>query len=268
MDFTIEERKHPNIRNYTTADYKLADKFANAMKTELGEFLKSAILFGSSARREKPIYERDIDVLMLVDDLTLVLSPEVVEAYRVITERTASKVSKRLHVTTMKLTNFWEYVRNGDPLAVNMLRDGVPLLDTGIFEPLQMLLFQGRIRPTRESMYVYFARAPATLVNADWHVMQAVLDLYWAVIDAAHAALIRVGEIPPSPSHMADMVYEKLYKKKLVSKKAPKTMEFFYRLSRKITHREIQRIAGKEYDAYKAEAEAFVKEMKKVVEAR
>jgi hypothetical protein len=168
----------------------------------------------------------------------------------------------------MKLTNFWEYVRNGDPLAVNMLRDGVPLLDTGIFEPLQMLLFQGRIRPTRESMYVYFARAPATLVNADWHVMQAVLDLYWAVIDAAHAALIRVGEIPPSPSHMADMVYEKLYKKKLVSKKAPKTMEFFYRLSRKITHREIQRIAGKEYDAYKAEAEAFVKEMKKVVEAR
>lgn len=268
MDFTIEERKHPNIRNYTTQDYKLADKFAKEMKKELGEFLKSSILFGSSARREKPIYERDIDVLMLVDDLTLVLSPEVVEAYRVITERTASKVSKRLHVTTMKLTNFWEYVRNGDPLAVNMLRDGVPLLDTGIFEPLQMLLFQGRIRPTRESMYVYFARAPATLVNADWHVMQAVLDLYWAVIDSAHAALIRVGEIPPSPSHIADLVYEKLYKKKLVSKKAPKTMEFFYRLSRKIIHREIQKITGKEYDQYKTEAEAFVKEMKKVVEAR
>jgi len=268
MDFTIEERKHPNIKNYTTADYKLAVKFADAMKKELGEFLKSAILFGSTARKERPLYERDIDVLMLVDDLTLILSPEVVEAYRVITERTASKISKRLHVTTMKLTNFWEYVRNGDPLAVNMLRDGVPLLDVGIFEPLQMLLFQGRIRPTRESMYIYFARAPATLVNADWHILQATLDLYWAVIDAGHAALIRVGEIPPSPSHMSDMIYEKLAKKKLVSKKAPKVMDFFYKMSRKITHRQVRKITGQEYDRYKTEAEAFVKEMKKVVEAR
>lgn len=268
MDFTIEERKHPNIKNYNTEDYKLAKKFTMSMKKELGEFLKAGILFGSSARKERPIYERDIDVLMLVDDLTLVLSPEVVEAYRVITERTASRISKRLHVTTMKLTNFWEYVRNGDPLAVNMLRDGVPLLDIGIFEPLQMLLFQGRIRPTRESMYVYYARAPATLVNADWHVLQATLDLYWAVIDAAHAALIRVGEIPPSPSHVADLLHEKLYTKKLIPKAAVKTMAKFYKLSREITHRRIQRITGKEYDSHKAEAEAFVKEMKKVVEAR
>ena len=268
MEFTIEERKHPNIKNYHSEDFKLADKFAKAMKKELGTFLKSSILFGSTARKDKPLYARDIDVLMLVDDLTLVLSPEVVEAYRVITENTASKISKRLHITTMKLTNFWEYVRNGDPLAVNMLRDGVPMIDAGIFEPLQMLLFQGRIRPTRESMYVYFARAPATLINADWHLLQASLDLYWAVIDAAHAALIRVGEIPPTPSHIADMMHEKLARKKLVSKKAVQTMEFFYKLSRKITHRQLQRITGKEYDQYKAMAETFVKEMKKVVESR
>jgi hypothetical protein len=268
MDFTIEERKHPNIKNYRTTDFKLAEKFANDMKKELGEFLKSAILFGSTTRKEKSVYEKDIDVLMLIDDLTLVLSPEVVEAYRVITENTAAKVSRRLHVTTMKLTNFWEYMRNGDPLAINMLRDGVPLLDAGIFEPLQMLLFQGRIRPTRESMYVYFARAPATLVNADWHILQACLDLYWAVVDAAHAALIRVGEIPPTPSHMADRIYEKLIKKRLASKKSAKVMKFFYDLSRKITHRQLQKITGKEYDKYKAEAEAFVKEMKKIVEAR
>jgi len=227
MDFTIEERKHPNVKNYTDTDYKLAEKFAKAMKKELGEFLKSVILFGSTARKEKTLYERDIDVLMLIDDLTLVLSPEVVQAYRVITENTAAKISRRLHITTMKLTNFWEYMRNGDPLALNMLRDGVPILDSSIFEPLQMLLYQGRIRPTRESMYVYFARAPATLVNADWHIMQATLDLYWAVIDSAHAALIRVGEIPPTPGHMADIIHEKLVNKKLTSKRAAKVMDFF-----------------------------------------
>jgi hypothetical protein len=168
----------------------------------------------------------------------------------------------------MKLTNFWEYVRNGDPLAVNMLRDGMPIYDVGVFEPMQMLLFQGRIRPTRESIYIYFARAPATLVNADWHVLQATLDLYWAVIDAAHAALMKVGEVPPSPSHMSGMIHEKLVKKKLTSKRAVNTMDFFYKLSKKITHRQVPRISGKEYDSYKAEAEGFVKEMRRVVEAR
>lgn len=268
MDFNIKEREHPNIRNYSGDDYKIAKKFADQMQKELGDFLKAAILFGSTARKEKPLYERDIDVLMLINDLTLVLSPEVVQAYRVITERTASDISKRLHITTMKLTNFWEYVRNGDPLAVNMLRDGMPLHDVGIFEPMQMLLFQGRIRPTKESIYVYFARAPATLVNADWHILQATLDLYWAVVDAAHAALMKVGEVPPTPSHIAKMIYEKLVKKKLASKRAADTMDFFYTLSKKITHRETQKILGKEYDQYKEEAKAFVKEMEKVIEGR
>jgi predicted nucleotidyltransferase/uncharacterized protein (UPF0332 family) len=268
MKFKIAERKHPNIRNYSAEDFKLAKKFSENMQKELGEFLKSAILFGSTARKEKPIYGRDIDVLMIVNDLTMVMSPEVVQAYRVITERTASRVSKRLHVTTMKLTNFWEYIRNGDPLAVNMLRDGIPLYDIGVFEPMQMLLFQGRIRPTRESIYVYYARAPATLVNADWHVLQATLDLYWAVVDAGHAALMRVGEVPPTPSHMAKLLNEKLVSKKLISKQAAKTMDFFYKLSRQITHRELQKVTGKEYDKYKADAESFVKEMKKVIATR
>lgn len=268
MDFSIKEREHPNIRNYSGDDYKLAKKFADAMQKELGDFLKAAILFGSAARSEKPLYERDIDVLMLINDLTLVLSPEVVQAYRVITERVASDVSKRLHITTMKLTNFWEYIRNGDPLAVNMLRDGVPLYDIGVFEPMQMLLFQGRIRPTKESIYVYFARAPVTLINADWHILQATLDLYWAVVDAAHAALMKVGEVPPTPSHIAKLIYEKLVKKKLVSKRAADAMDFFYLLSKKITHREIQNITGKQYDQYKEEAHDFVKEMEHVIEGR
>ena len=268
MDFSIKEREHSNIRNYSGDDYKLAKKFADAMQKELGDFLKAAILFGSTARQERPLYERDIDVLMLINDLTLVLSPEVVQAYRVITEKVASDISKRLHITTMKLTNFWEYMRNGDPLAVNMLRDGVPLYDIGVFEPMQMLLFQGRIRPTKESIYVYFARAPATLVNADWHVLQATLDLYWAVVDAAHAALMKVGEVPPTPSHIAKMIYEKLVKKKLVSKRAADTMDFFYTLSKQITHREIRDIPGKKFDEYNALANDFVDTMRRFIEGK
>ena len=275
MEFKVRQRRHPNVPRYPSSDYQLAERFSIILKKELGDFVKAIVLFGSAARaaehREKPensLHEHDIDVLTIINDLTMVLSPEVVQAYRVITENTAAKVSKRLHITTMKLTSYWEYARNGDPIAINMLRDGVPLQDVGIFEPLQMLLFQGRIRPTKESVWNYYARAPATLANAEWHVLQGTLDLYWAVVDAAHAALMKMGEVPPSPAHVSDLIYQKLVRPGLVAKRYADIMKFFYELSKQITHREIRDIPGKKFDEYAALAKDFVNTMRRVIEGR
>ncbi len=274
MQFKVRQRRHPNVPRYPTDDYQLATKFSELLKKELGDFVKAIVLFGSAARAaehkssEKGLHEHDIDVLVIVNDLTMVMSPEVVEAYRVITESTAAKTSRRLHITTMKLTSFWEYMRSGDPIAINMLRDGVPLYDVGIFEPLQMLLFQGRIRPTKESVWNYYARAPATMANANWHVLQATIDLYWAVVDAAHAALMKMGEVPPSPGHVADMIYSRLVKPGHVAKRHADTMRFFYELSKKITHREIRDIPGKDFDRYHMLAKEFIDAMRRVIEGR
>lgn len=268
MEFKLKKKEHPNVLKYGGEDFKIAKKFAEEIKKELGDFLKSVVLFGSAMRPEKSPYEKDIDILMIIDDLTLMISPEVVQAYRIITENTAAKISKRLHITTTKLSTFWDQARNGDPLAVNMLRDGMPLQDVGIFEPLQELLFQGRIRPTKESVWIYFTRAPLTIKSAEWHLLQASLDLYWAVIDSAHAALMHAGEIPPAPSHISRLINEKLVKRRLVDKRYVQVMDFFYNLSKKITHREVRDIPGKEFDKYKALAHEFVDAMRKVIEKR
>jgi len=269
MKFSVKEQKHPNIARYPGSDLDLARKFASEMHKELGPFIKAAILFGSTAREEKPLYgERDIDVLLVIDDLTQILSQEVVQSYRVITENVASRVSKRLHITTLKLTTFWDYVRIGDPIAINMLRDGVPLHDTGFFEPAQHLLFQGRVRPTRESIWTYFSRAPATLGNADWHILQATLDLYWAVTDAAHAALMHIGEVPPTPGHMAELIDKRLCREGHLPQKYAKTMRDFFVLQKRIIHRELQKVTGREYDQYKKDAEDFVKTMQGIVEKK
>ncbi len=267
MEFKIRQRMHPNQPKYTD-DFPLAKKFAEEVKKELGDFLKSVVLFGSTARAEKTLHEKDIDILMIVNDLTAIMNAEVIEAYRIITENTASKISKRMHITTMKLTSFWDYVRNGDPIVVNMLRDGMPLHDTGFFEPAQQLLFQGRILPSKESMLAYFTRAPNTLLNAEWHVLQACLDLYWAVADSAHAALMKHGELPPGPGELAEKINEKLVKKRITSKKHADTVKLFYDLSKKITHKEIVSLTGKQFDEYHAIAKEFLKEMKRIVEGR
>jgi hypothetical protein len=101
------------------------------------------------------------------------------------------KVSKKLHITTFKYTSFWEFVRNGDPIAINILRDGVPLIDREFFRPLQLLLLQGRIRPSQEAVWNYYYKSPETLQASKIKMISAVMDLYWAVIDAEPCALMK-----------------------------------------------------------------------------
>lgn len=267
MQFQTQKRENLNIDKYPNQDLTIAQSFAKRVHNEFGDFLKIVVLFGSAARKQATTPKGDIDVLIVVDDLAIRMTREVIEAYKIIVEKTIGKTSTRLHITSMTITSFWEYIRAGDPIAMNILRDGVAIIDKGdIFEPLQALLLQGRIRPTYESVWTYYGRAPRTLINSKWHVLQATLDLYWAVIDAAHAALMHQGEIPPSPEHAADLLEQKLVKKKLLEQKYADTMQKFYRIMKGITHREIKSVDGKEYEKYYKEAEEFVERMKRFIE--
>ena len=246
MKFKVTEQKRPNLELYTKKDYDLAYEFAKKVLQEFKQFIKCVVLFGSVSRHKKP--EGDIDILLVVDDTMLELTPEVVETYRIIIERTVAEVSLKLHITTLKLTHFWDFVRNGDPIAINILRDGTALYDQNFFLPIQILLRRGRIRPSEESIWTYYSRAPNTIKNSKWHVMQATLDLYWAVVDVAHAALMSMGEIPPSPDHVADLLELKLVRKRLMGMKYVNTVKKFYKLSKQIIHREKKEISGTEYD--------------------
>ena len=265
MKFDLPKRDHPNLEKYEKHDVDTAYQFANDLYKEMGGLIRGVIIFGSSAR-ETTTTKSDIDILVIIDDLTVSLSPEVIEAYRIIINKIIVKVSTRLHITTLRFTAFWEYMRNGDPIGINILRDGVALIDSGFFEPLQVLLKKGKIRPTSESIWTYYIRAPNTLHNSKWHLLQATLDLYWAVIDAAHAALMKHGEIPPTPEHVADLLEEKLVKKKLLEHKYVDIMRHFYKVMKMIVHREIKEIKGEEYDKYFKAAEDFVKRMRELVE--
>ncbi len=267
MEFEIEVKDNEHTRKYDPHDIEIAREFAKKAFKEFGSFIKAIVLFGSSAKR-KTHKTHDIDILVIIDDLTLVLTPEAIQTYRIIMQKYISDTSKKIHLTTLKLTNFWDHSRNGDPIAINILRDGVALIDTGFFNPLQALLYQGRIRPTYESIWSYYSRAPITVINSKWHIMQATIDLYWACIDAAHAALMKLGEIPPSPEHVPDLMITAMVHKKLISPKYPAVMKDFYQLSKKIASRDIKEIKGREYDLYLKEAIDFIQVMERIIKSK
>ena len=122
MDFGIESRQKDISKKYQKHELDIAYEFAKETKKELKELLRALILFGSTARKINPNDKtNDIDILIIVDDVSIQLSPELVQTYRIILEKIVAKVSKKLHVTTLRFTNFWEYVRAGDPIAINIL---------------------------------------------------------------------------------------------------------------------------------------------------
>jgi len=268
MKFKIKyNEKKDNAKKFKKTDIDIARKFAERIYKEFGEFIKVVALFGSASRGDKKA--ADIDMLIILDDVRVNLNDSLIQTYRIILQKIIADTDpERLHIQTMKFTSFWEYARAGDPVAVNILRYGIALIDTGVFDPLQALLEQGRIRPSEEAIATYFAMSPASQHRAKQHLLSAGVDLYWSVIDAAHAVLMYNGNIPPSPDHVAEIMEKTLVKERRISKKSITTMREMYQLFKDITHRNRTEFTGKEYDIYKQKAEDFVKEMQKIVKKK
>jgi predicted nucleotidyltransferase/uncharacterized protein (UPF0332 family) len=253
----------------------IVKRFSVAIRKELEGLVKSVVWFGSAVRggfvpgkkslREDVMFGSDIDVLIIVDDMINILTPEVITAYRVVTEKTAANISKRLHITTMPITKFWDYSMKGDPILINMLRDGTAVFDAGCFGMAQKLLSSKGIAPGREVVWIYLARGPMSISNANWNVKQAVIDLYWAVIDAAHAALLHYGIAPDTPDHLIPLLQHHLVSKGLLSKKHLSIVSEFANTGKILMSGEVNKVAGDHYDRYRKEAEEFLHVVKELI---
>ncbi|PIO00298.1 hypothetical protein COT72_01170 [archaeon CG10_big_fil_rev_8_21_14_0_10_43_11] len=258
MEFRQEGFETPNLEYYHAQNLAIAREFAKKLHQEFGEFLQVAVLFGSTTK-ETMGAESDVDILTVIDDVRMNLSQELLDAYQIITEKIIVEVSNRLHVHTIALTSFWEFTRNGDPVIINILRDGVALIDHGFFNPMQRMLFQGRIRPSGESIHNYASMAPKALFNANLKMLQAVIDLYWGAIDITHAYLMKQGEIPLSPEH----VVKPMSKYKAFKKEDRELVAYLYELTKNILYRKKNVISGKEFDMLKKRTEDYYERIKK-----
>jgi uncharacterized protein (UPF0332 family)/predicted nucleotidyltransferase len=250
-------------------------RFSEEIKKELGPLVKSVVWFGSAVKggfvggksslRDELLFGSDIDVLIVLDDLIHVMNPEVVTAYRVVTERTAANVSKRLHITTMPITKFWDYSSKGDPILINMLRDGTPIYDDGCFSMAQKMLSSKRILPGREVVWIYLARGPLSISNAEWNVKQAVIDLYWAVLDASHAALLHYGIVPDTPEHLIPLMRHHLVEEGIMHRRYVSMVAEFMNVGKMLMSGEVNKVSGDQYDRYNKEAREFLHVVKEIL---
>lgn len=246
----------------------IAFDFATKVYKRFENTIKAIAYFGSSARGDgKP--ESDIDIIVIIDDVTINWDEEIIATYR---EELAKIVQrnpyvKPIHVNTVKLSLWYQDLIRGDPVVMNILRTGQPLIDHGgFFLPFKMLLQQGKIRPTPEAISALLERSPQQIARARFSMLGALDGLYWACVDSAHAALIAADIIPPSPEQMAENLKERFVKQGLMNSKELSHFEEVFSMAREVIHGKRMDISGKKLDELFENTNSFVSRMADIVQ--
>ncbi len=249
------------------SETEIAMDFAVKAYQKFDKTLKSIVLFGSTVKNTMTP-NSDIDIIMIIDDVSINWDQEMIAWYREELDKIlrGNPYKKSIHINTIKLSTWWEDLMRGDPVIINVLRYGESLIDlAGFFEPLKYLLLKGKIRPTPEAIYTSLQRAPMHIQNSKIAELNSIEGLYWAMVDSAHAALIAANVTPPSPEHIpADLKENFVNAEKLNSKYVTWYQDLLI-LHKKIAHREITNLKGVEIDEWQAKAEEFLSVMAKIV---
>jgi predicted nucleotidyltransferase len=264
-DIDVKFMKPSQVKNLPTlklkSEWDIAMDFSSKVYQKFDKLVKATVLFGSAARHNDTVGS-DIDVIIIVDDATVKFDEELIAWYREELGKIiqVNPYKKDLHINTIKLTTWWNDLLRGDPVVVNILRYGETLIDSGgFFNPLKILLQEGKINITPEAIYTILNRIPNHIIRSKISEMNSIEGTYWAMIESSQALLMAVKVIPPSPDHVTILLKEHFVDKNLLKMKYVTDVRDIYELHRRIMHGELRDIDGKIVDQWQDKAEDYFK---------
>jgi len=262
----LSVKEFPTLKIKTERD--IAMDFAQKVYRRFDKLIKSIILFGSTIKQTQTVGS-DIDLIIIIDDATVKFDEKLILWYREELSKIvqANPYKKDLHINTVKLTTWWQDLSRGDPTIINIIRYGETLIDFGgFFDPLKILLQEGKIRPTPEAIYTALNRVPLHIRNSKIAEISAIEGCYWAFVDSSQALLMAIKVLPPSPEHIAVLLKENFVDKNLLKIKYVVWFRDLHDLHRKIMHGEIKDLEGKIIDEWQERAEEFLNIALKLIE--
>lgn len=248
-------------------DKEIAMDFSIKAYKKFDKVIKAIILFGSTIKKTSKT-SSDIDLIFIIDDASIVWDQELIAWYREELGKMLeeNKYTKDLHITTTRLTTWWNDLMKGDPIIINVLRYGESLIDVGgFFVPIKALLQKGLIKTSPEAIYGALQRAPFHLRRSKQLEAGAIEGVFWSMVDSAQAALMSYGVSPPSPEHIALMLKETFVDENRLDIKYVTWMRDLYALHRELTHGLMNDIKGLELDSWQDRADEFIGVMAKLV---
>lgn len=252
---------------------KIAEIHKSMVLKKFEKYIISYVLAGSLVQG-RATKTSDIDVWIVIDDTDVkkMTRAELKDKLRAIIigmgieAGEITGIRNKLNIQVYILTEFWDSLREANPVIFTLLRDGVPFYDRGIFMPWKQLLRMGKIRPSAEAIDMFMSTGHQMLTRIKAKINEIGMeDIYYAILTPSQAALMMFGIPPPSPRETAELVREIFVKKeKMLEEKYVKILEESIRIRKDIEHGKLKQVSGAELDKLMADADEYLARIKKL----
>lgn len=252
---------------------KISEIHKSMVLKKFEKYIVSYVLAGSLTQgRATPT--SDIDVWVVIDDtdvkkMTRVELKDKLRAIIIgmgIEAGEITRVKNKLNIQVYILTEFWDSLKEANPVIFTLLRDGVPFYDRGIFMPWKQLLKMGKIKPSPEAIDIFLGSGEQMIKRARKKIDEIGMeDTYYALLSPSQAALMLYGIPPPTPKETPEMMRELLVKKeKLLEEKFVAILEKNIQVRKEIEHGSKKELSGKELDELLTNADKYLKRIKRL----
>ncbi|MBI2138586.1 nucleotidyltransferase domain-containing protein [Candidatus Woesearchaeota archaeon] len=256
------------------AAIKIAEIHKTMVLRKFEKYIVSYVLAGSLIQG-RATKTSDIDVWIVIDDtdvkrMTRVELKDKLRAIIIgmgIEAGEMTGIRNKLNIQVYILTDFWDSLKEANPIIFTLLRDGVPFYDRGIFMPWKQLLRMGKIKPSTEAIDMFMASGEQMLTRVRTELKNIGMeDIYYAILTPSQAALMLYGVPPPAPKETAELMREIFVKKeKLLEEKFIETLDKVVTTRKDIEHGLKKDLTGKEVDELLDAADKFLKRIKRLL---
>ena len=252
---------------------KIAEVHKTMVLKKFEKYIVSYVLAGSLVQG-KATPTSDIDVWIVIDDTDVkkMTRAELKDKLRAIIigmgieAGELTGIKNKLNIQVYILTDFWDSLREANPVIFTLLRDGVPFFDRGIFMPWKQLLKMGKIKPSAEAIDMFMGTGEQVIRRVQLKLNEIGMeDIYYALLTPSQAALMLYGVAPPSPKETGALMRQIfIHKEKLLEDKFVKILERVVEIRKAIEHGEKKELTGKEIDELLSDGDKYLKRIKRL----
>jgi len=239
------------------------------------KYVYSYVIGGSFIYKGNATKTSEVDSTIIIDDTDVKRMPRlelkdklrnIIYSY-VMQAKELAGVQNELHVQVWLLTEFWEGVKDANPVFYTFLRDGFPLYDRGGFLPWKLLLRMGKIKPSPEAIDGFMSVGDKTGEIVKRRLLDIVIgDIYWGISMPTQGLLMLYG-LPPTNTYETVKEFRRIFvdKEKLVEKKYADILEeIMIKYYKGYEHEKVKEVSGKEVDKLLKDSEDFLKKLKEL----
>ncbi len=261
------KKKSKKLDNSKEGRLNSVKKFSDELVKKLGDKVKCVVVWGSVTRGEHTP-ESDIDTFVLLDDTKLAedVPLDIKEKIRWKVAELAKKIDPRITLQYFSfLTEFWDDLRHGEPLVIDVLRWGIPIYDVGIFTPAKKLLERGKISSSREAIMRRMSLASAGFKQCEYRLRKQIpFYLEQAMANAGQAPIMILGSLPPGKEAVGKTLDNLFVKSKMLEKEYADLANEIHEFAKNAEKGKIE-VTGQLVEEYIQKTDKFIKRMYQLV---